>query len=170
MGFFDQGTATKTVTVTVLLPGFEVRAELQVIGMLQAFLNDEQRGGFTLLNASVYGLEAGNPATSMQVDELHVRKDQCHLLAFEEQFTKEETGLLMRVERLVVYTPYYAVQGNFHLMGAAVLSEFMASSHRQFLAATGATIFPLFRPQSPMIQQAALAFMHRDVAHMHHAY
>lgn len=170
MGYFDQGSTTKTVPVAVLLPGFEVRAEIQVIGMLQTFLNDDQRGGLTLLRATVYGLEAGNPATSMQVDELHVRKNQCHLLAFEEHFSKEETGLLMRVERLVVYTPYYAVQGNFHMMSAAVLSDFMASSSRQFVAATGVTIFPLFRPQTQMLQQAALAFMHRDLAHMHHSY
>lgn len=168
MGFFDQTSSRKAVRVTALLPGFQAQGELQVIGLLQIFLNDEQRDGFTLLNAMVHGLQADNPATSLQLDEVYLRKDTCQLVAFEDEFSKDESGLLMRSERLVVYTPHYAVQGHFHMGATAELSEFMAGSTRLFVAATDVTIFPLFRAPTALIRRAPLVFMHRDAAQMHH--
>src|SRR5690606_34800202 len=94
MGIFDQSSLTKQNPATVLVPEFQIHCTLHSVGMMQTFLNDDLKPTLTLHEASMLGLRRGNPATSMSLPELYVRKDQCHALAFEQLFSQEETGLM----------------------------------------------------------------------------
>jgi hypothetical protein len=168
MGFLDQATTTREIPVTVLLPGFQARCELQVYGMLQMFINDDQKPVFPLKNVTLYGLEAGNPAVSMSVGEIFALKAQCQAVVLDSMFSHEDTGLMARIERLVVYTSHYAIEGDFHMGKDTLISDFIASSRAQFVGATNVSVFPLFQPQAAVIQQAPLAFIHREAVQMHH--
>ncbi len=168
MGFLDQASTMKEIPVVVLTAGFQAQCMIQVLGLLQTYLNDEQKDVFALRQATLYGLEAGNPARSMSLEELYVRKDQCHVLAFERSFTQEETGLMPRTERLAVYTSHYAIQGDFHMGSDSPLGDFMASSKGQFIGVTNVQFFPLFQAQAAVVQQASLAFVYRGAGWMHH--
>lgn len=154
--------------VTVLLPGFQARGQVAIVGMLQTFLNEEQKDTFSLHNVALYGLESGNPARSMQLDGLFVYKTACQVFAFDTMLSQEEAGLLPRTEQLAVYTSHYCIQGAFHMGPEALLAEFIASSRAQFVGASNAQIFPLFQPQAEMIGAAPLVFVHRDTVRMHH--
>lgn len=154
--------------VTVLLRGFQARGQLAIVGMLQTYLNDEQKESFSLHGVTLYGLEPGNPARSMQLDGLFVRKTACQMIAFDTMLPHEQTGLLPRTERLAVYTSHYCIQGDFHMGSDALLAEFIAGARAQFVGASNVQVFPLFHPQAEMIQAAPLAFVHRDVVLMHH--
>jgi len=168
MGFLDQATTTRDIPVTVLLPGFQARCALQVYGMVQMFINDDQKAVFPLKNVTLHGLEAGNPAVSMNVGEVFVLKAQCHALVFDAMLSHEDTGLMARIERLVVYTSHYAIEGDFHLGKDIPVSDFIAGSRSQFVGATNVNIFPLFQPQAAVVQQAPLVFIHRQAVQMHH--
>jgi len=168
MSFLDQATTAREVPVTVLLPGFQARCALQVYGTLQMFINDDQRAVFPLKNVTLYGLEAGNPAASMTVGEIFVPKAHCHALAFDQMLAQEDTGLMARIERLVVYTSHYAIEGDFHMGKDIPVSDFIASSRAQFIGATDVNFFPLFQPQAAVVQHAPLAFIHRETVQMHH--
>jgi hypothetical protein len=168
MGFLDQATTTRDIPITVLLPGFQARCVLQVYGMVQMFINDDQKAVFPLREVTLHGLEAGNPAISMNVGEVFALKAQCHALVFDAMLSHEDTGLMARIERLVVYTSHYAIEGDFHLGKDIPVSDFIAGSRSQFVGATNVNFFPLFQPQAAVVQQAPLAFIHRQVVQMHH--
>jgi hypothetical protein len=167
MGFFE-GTNLREIPITILLPGFQVRGTLMGYGLMQTFINDEQKGVFTVRNASVNGLEAGNPASSMSLPEMYIRKEQCHALIFEQGLSHEESGLLSRTEAMAVYTSHYAIQAKFHMGPEALLSDFIEVSKSIFLGATDAYFYPLFRTQTSIIKQAPLMFVHQDTVRMHH--
>jgi hypothetical protein len=169
MGFLDQVSTTTEMAVTVLLPGFQAQCALPVMGMTQTYLNDDQKGVFTLKSVRLFGLEGDNPAASMTLDQLFVRKDQCHAIAFSAMLPGEHSGLMPRTERVVVYTSHYAIQGDFHMGADALVSDFIESSRAQFVGATNAQIFPLFRSRAAVIQHAPLVYVHRTAARMHHA-
>ncbi|MBN1679775.1 MAG: hypothetical protein JW966_05750 [Anaerolineae bacterium] len=168
MGFFEQGAMVREMPVTVLLAGFQAKGMLPVFGMLQTYINDDTKSVFTIRNATLHGLEPGNPAVSMHLPELYVRKDQCHAVAFTETLSHDETGLMPRAERLAVYTSHFVIQGHYHMGADEMLSDFIDSAKSLFIGATDAFIFPLFKPQAAVIQQSPLVFIYRDVTRMHH--
>lgn len=168
MSYFNQSSVIRQNPATVLLPGFEVRCMLHSAGLMQTFLNDEIRPILTLYRAAVRGLERGNPAASMSLPELYARKVQCHAIAFEQMLSQEETGLLPRSEPLAIYTSHYAMQGKAHLGSEDRLHDFIASTKALFIGMTDVAFFPLFEPQTAMIQQAPLVFVYRDAVRMHH--
>ncbi|MBI5961273.1 MAG: hypothetical protein HY866_21220 [Chloroflexi bacterium] len=169
MGFFEQqGSTAKNLPVTVLLAGFQAQCILQVMGILQTFLNDEQKAVFALKQVALHGLEVDNPAASMSLPELYVRKEECHAIAFDRMFEKDDTGLMPRPEQVAVYTSHYAIQGQFHMGSDTPISDFIASSKSPFVVATDAYIFPLFQPQAALIQTAPLVFVYRSAVRMHH--
>ncbi len=162
-----QGT-TKSVSVTVLTPGFQASGKIQVIGQLQTFVNDDQKAVFTLKEVTLYGLDYGNPATSISLPELYVRKDQCHAFILDHEMPQEETGLMQRIEQIAGYTSHFVIQGGYHMGSDSLVSEFMASSRAQFIGVTHANIFPLFQPQAAIVQEAPLLYLYRSVVNMHH--
>jgi hypothetical protein len=168
MSFFEQTSALKEKHVTVLIPGYQLQGDLQVLGMIQTYLNDETKDVFTIKDVAVHGLEPHNPAASMQIAELYVRKDQVLALVFADEIPSDETGLMPRTEQLVVYTSHYAVQGHFHMGADAVVGDFISSSRAPFVGATGATIFPLFQPRAAIIQNAPLVYLYASAIRMHH--
>ncbi|RPI97692.1 MAG: hypothetical protein EHM39_09115 [Chloroflexi bacterium] len=168
MGFMEH-SSTKSLSATLLLPGFQARGTLIVLGMIQTFINDEQKGVFTLKGAELHGLENGNPATSMQLDELLISKDHCQVIAFDQMLPHDQTGLMPRTEQIVAYTSHYAIQGGFHMGTDTQVSEVMDAVRSTFLGITNVQFFPLFRPQAAMIQQAPLVYLHRKSVRMFHA-
>ncbi|NLX11931.1 MAG: hypothetical protein GXY36_19970 [Chloroflexi bacterium] len=167
MSFFG-AAAAKDVPATVLVEGFQIQAMIPTVGLIQMFLSDEQKPILTLKDATVYGLEAGNPVGSMRIAELLVRKDQCHAVIFHEMLSREDSALLPRAEPLAVYTSHYVVQGEYHMGSDAYITDFMLMATSMFIGAANVTIFPLFQPRTAMIQQAPLAYVHRSTVRMHH--
>lgn len=168
MSFLDQASTTQAIPVTVLLPGFQARAALTVLGVLQTFVNDEQKGVFALQQVALHGLEVGNPASSMELDSLFVPKDQCQVMAFDTMFPRDQIGLMPHVERIVAYTSHYAIEAEFHMGADAQPSDLLDSVRVMFLGVTNATFFPLFRSQAAIIQHAPLAFVYRRGMRMFH--
>ncbi|NDJ77195.1 MAG: hypothetical protein GYB65_13150 [Chloroflexi bacterium] len=168
MGFLDSISTAKENPLTVLLTDFQAQCTFRSMGLLQTYINDDQRAVFTLNDVTLHGLVPGNPAASMAMPELHVTKSGCHVLAFESQFSHEETGLMPRAEKLVLYTSHYAIQASFHMGTDANISDFAATSKVMFLGGTDAYIFPLFQPQAAIVQQAPLVFVHQQQVYMHH--
>ncbi len=169
MGFLGQASTMKELPVTVLMPGFQAQCMLQVLGMIQTFLNDEQRSVLPLKNVTLHGLEVGNPAASMQLEDLYVPKEHCQVIAFETLLSQEQTGLMPRKERMAVYTSHYVIQGNFHLGADNVVGDLVDAFRTFYLGATDVEFFPLFRAQAAITQRAPLAYVYRKGVRMFHA-
>ncbi len=169
MSFFEQTANVREISATVLLPGYMAQGTLRVRGMLQTYINDEQRPVLSLHDASLYGLEQGNPARSVHVPELFLRKTACQVIAFQEEFSQEDVGLKPRSERMAAYTSHYVIQGNFHLGADALVSDFIEAAKSWFLNVTDAAFFTLFPAQAGILSEARLVFLHRDAVRIHHA-
>lgn len=168
MGFLDQVSNTQAIDVTLLTAGFQAVGTLDVVGMIQTFVNDDRKNVFTLRDAQSYGLVRDNPATSIRIPELFVRKDECHVVAFSERFSAEHMGLMPRSERVAVYTSHFVIQGTFYMGADSLISDFIQMSKSLFVAATDVSIFPLFPAQTALVQHAPLVFIHRDSVRLHH--
>ena len=168
MGFLGQASTMKELPVTVLLPGFQARCTLPVLGMVQTFLNDDQRSVFSLKQATLHGMETGNPAVSMQLESLFAPKEHCQVIAFESMLPQEQTGLMPRVERIAVYTTHYVIQGDFHMGADNSVGDLLDSFRGFFLGATNVEFFPLFRSQAAIIPKAPLTFVYRRAVLMFH--
>ena len=169
MSFFEHAANMREIPTTILLPGFMAEGTLHVRGMLQTYINDEQRPVLSLYDASLYGLEQGNPARSVRVPELFLRKDVCQAIAFRETFSQEDVGLKPRSERLAAYTSHYVIQGNFHLGTDALVGDFIEAAKSWFINVTDAAFFTLFPAQAGILSGAPLVFLYRDAVRMHHA-
>jgi hypothetical protein len=168
MGFLDASALMKQTQVTILTAGFQIRCTLRSMGLMQTFLNDEQKALFTLDDVTLFGLEMGNPATSIRLAELHIRKEQIHLIAFPTMLSRDESGLLPRTETLAVYTSHFVIQGSFHMGTDSLVSDFMEISKSQFIGVSNLAVFPLFQAQTAVVQQAPIGFIYRDAVRMHH--
>ncbi|MBN1563381.1 MAG: hypothetical protein JXA10_06060 [Anaerolineae bacterium] len=168
MSFFEQTSALKPMHATLLIPGYQLVGDLEVLGMVQTFLNDETKGTFTIKNVTVYGLEPHNPAASMQIRELYVRKDQTLALAFDAEIPRDETGLMPRTEHIAAYTSHYVVQGHYHMGADALVGDFISSTRSQFVGATNVVFFPLFHARAAVIQSASLVYVYAKAVRMHH--
>jgi hypothetical protein len=167
MGFLEQ-SETKQTPIVILTPGFQVEATLNSVGLMQTFLNDDTKAVFTLTDVTLYGLEQGNPAASVALDELFLRKDECHAVAFPEILPREESGLLPRTELMAAYTSHYVIQGDYHMGSDTFLSDYFDIAKSIFLGVTDAYMFPLFTAQAAVIQQAPLVYVSRRTVKMHH--
>lgn len=168
MGFSGQSSTMQSIPVTVLLPGFQAHCMLQVFGMIQTFINDEQKSVFPLKQVALHGIEVGNPAVSMELEELVITKNRCHAIAFDTMLSQEQTGLMPHTERLAVYTSHYAIQGDFHMGMDTQISDLIDSVRVPFLAATDVQFFPLFRPQAALVSQSPLVYIYRRGVQMYH--
>jgi hypothetical protein len=169
MGFLGQTSTTKALPVTVLMPGFQARCTMQTIGVFQVFLNDDQRSVFLLTEVALHGLEAGNPAVSMELADLYASKEQCQVITLESMLSHEETGLMPHEVRIAVYTSHYVIQGNFHMGVDAGVGDLVDGFRTLYIGATDVELFPLFRPQAAVIQAAPLAYIYRKSVCMFHA-
>jgi hypothetical protein len=168
MGLFQQSALTKEFKVTILSAEFQAQGTIRVLGNVQTFINDEQKSVIALYNATLFGVERGNPATSTQIPELYVRKDRIQVMAFELALNRDESGMLPRVEPLVAYTSHYAVQGNFHMGPENFIADFIDVAKSMYIGATEVSVYPLFQPQVAIIQQAPVVYLHRDMIYIHH--
>ncbi len=167
MGFMDHQQG-KAIQVTLLTPGFQVQGTLHIMGLVQTFLNDETKMFFALNDVTMHALAAGNPATSVHVDEMYVRKTDCHAVIFPELLSREDSGLLPRSEPLAAYTSHYVIQGGFHMGADALLVDYFEVSRGILLGATDVSIFPLFQQQAALVQHAPLVYVSRKLVHTAH--
>lgn len=168
MGFLDHGSMTRQHSVTVLTAGFQINCTLHAIGTIQTFLNDEQKDSLTLFDATMYGLRSDNPAASVAVPELHIRKPMIAAILFDAMLPQEEVGLLSRKVPVAAYTADFVVQGNYHLGPEDRVGDFIDVAKSAFTGATDVSVFPLFEARAAVIQQAPLAFLHRSQIRLHH--
>ena len=168
MGFLGQTSTTKAMPVTVLMPGFQARCTLPVMGMVQTFLNDDQRSVLLLKDVTLHGLETGNPAASMELEDLYATKEQCLVIAFETLLPQDQTGLMPHEERMAVYTSHYVIQGSFHMGVDAGVGDLVDGFRTTYIGATDVEFFPLFRPQAAVLHTSPLVYVHRKSVRMFH--
>jgi hypothetical protein len=163
------GPSITEFPVTLFAANFQARGVLHSPGVLQTFLNDDQRSTVVIYNADVIGFESTNPAARVSVPELIVRKVSCQLIAFDRRPLPDQYTLLPRAEPAAVYTDQFLIEGNFHMGADSRLADFADTSLQQFIVASDARIYPLFQPRAALIGSAPMIALHKSSIRFYHA-
>ncbi|MHB8627145.1 MAG: hypothetical protein ACYDBJ_22695 [Aggregatilineales bacterium] len=163
------GPAITEFPVTLFAANFQARGMVRSPGVLQTFLNDEQRSTLVVYNADVIGFEPTNPAARVSVPELIVRKVSCQIVAFDRRPPPDQYTLLPHTEPAAIYTDQFIVEGNFHMGADARLTDFADTSLQQFIVASDARIYPLFQPRAALVPGAPLIAVHKSAIRFYHA-
>ena len=163
------GPSISEFSVTLFAANFQARGVIRSPGVLQTFLNDEQRPTLVIYNADLIGFEPANPAARVIVPELIVRKPCCSILAFDLRPNPDQILLLPRGERTAVYTDQFMVEAEFHMGADTRLIDFVDSSLQQFVGATDARIYPLFQPRAALVSSSPLIIMQKSAIRFYHA-
>lgn len=163
------GPSVTEFPVTLFTANFQARGALHSPGVLQTFLNDEQRPTLTFYNADVIGFEATNPAARVSVPELIARKVACQVIAFDRRPPSDQYTLLPHVEPAAMYTDQFLIEGNFHMGADARLADFADTALQQFIIASDARIYPLFQPRASLVGGAPVIAVHKATIRFYHA-
>ena len=156
------------VGATVLTSTFQVRGKLHVLGVLQTFMNDEQKPTLSVYNADVIGLNASNPAAHMTQPEVIITKRYASIVALEAMPPQGQLSILSRSEQLMMYTDSFVMSAKFHMGPDAHLADFTEASLQQFLLASDVKIYPLFQARPGLVQAAPIALIHKSQIRVYH--
>jgi len=163
------GPSIAEFVVTLFTSNFQARGVIRVPGVLQTFLNDEQRPTLVIFSAEMVGFEPTNPAARINVPELIVRKPGCTILAFDRRPSPDQIVLQPRAEATAIYTDQFMVEAVFYMGADTRLLDFADTSLQQFIVATDAKIYPLFQPRAPLVSSAPLVVVQKSAIRFYHA-
>jgi hypothetical protein len=156
------------VGATVLTSAFQVRGKLHVLGIMQTFLNDEQKPTLVVYGADVIGFNANNPVGRMSQPEIVVTKRDAAVLALEAIPQQGQLTLQPHSEQLMLFTDRFAVAAKFHMGQDARLSDFAESALQQFVVASDVKIYPLFQARPGLVQAAPIALIHKSQVRLYY--
>ncbi len=153
---------------TVLTSTFQVRGKLHVLGVLQTFINDEQKPMLVVYSADVLGFDPTNPAARMSQAEMIVNKRHATIVALETMPAQGQLSLLTHTEPLMLYTDRFALSGKFHMGTDARVYDFTEVSLQQYIAASDVKIYPLFQSRPGLVQAAPVVLIQKSQIRMYH--
>jgi hypothetical protein len=156
------------VGATVLTSTFQVRGKLRILGIMQTFLNDEQKPTLIVYGADVIGFSVTNPVGRMSQPEVVVAKPDAAIVALEAIPPQGQLTLQPHTEQLMLFTDRFAVAGKFHMGQDARLADFAESALQQFIVASDVKIYPLFQARPGLAQAAPLALVHRSQVRLYY--
>lgn len=141
----------------------------QPIGEILIDLNNLERETITVSTARLAPLEPASLLRPMSLPEAFVRKDDVLFILFKDQSVGDHMRTLPRPERLVVYTPAYALRGVFHLGMEQPMYDMMDTTRRVFVPVTEVTLFPLIKTRVAAPREQRLVILNLRAVQLYHA-
>jgi hypothetical protein len=156
------------IGVVLFTSGFQIQGTLHVLGVLQTFVNDDQKPSLVVYGADAMGFDVTNPAARLTQAEMIVSKKSMQLIAFPAPPPSGSITLLARGEALVMYTDKFAIAAKFHMGPDARLADFADVSLQQFIIASEAKIYPLFQSRPGFFSASPIVLIQKNAIRMYH--
>jgi hypothetical protein len=140
----------------------------QPMGALLGDINDPEKGDFYLTEATFTALSQDSKFPPVSLPEVVVRKHDTIFFYFEDESADEQFRLLARVEKVVVYTAAFALQGNFHLGAEQRVRDMFDTMRGDFQPMTDVTIFPLFQPRTEIPRKQKMLLINTNRIQLYH--
>jgi hypothetical protein len=157
------------IGAVVFTAGFQIQGTLHVLGILQTFVNDDQKPTLIVYGAEALGLEPTNPAARLTQQELIVNKRSIQIIGFPTPPPQGSLTLLARGEPLVMYTDNFAVAAKYHMGPDSRVADFAEASLQQFIVASEAKIYPLFPTRPGFFSASSVVLIHKNAIRMYHS-
>lgn len=142
--------------------------QLEPIGHLLDDLSDATKTGFLLRDAHIAPLTADSDLRSFALKEVTTDKSDFHLIYLSNPDDHDGLGLMRRTELMIAYTSRFVLRGHFHMGGETRLRDFVDGISSTFLAASHATIYPLFQPSVDIPQSYPLLLINKRQIRLYH--
>ena len=148
--------------VQILTTYFQFSGQLEVVGAVLNYINDQARDSYSLHDARLTPLTPGSPLRGLARPHVVVRRSQVVFLYFTSAEIRDSIHALARSELLVAYTPIAVCLAQFHMAAEAKIGDFIESTQGELLLASEARVFPLVEFPAPFPAQAELLLVGRS--------
>jgi len=146
-----------------------IKGIFEPTGALLAYINDPDNVAFYLTKATFTLLEPTPHFRPVTVPELMVCRNDILFFYFEQaEEVLEKLRLLKRVEQMIVYTPAFAIRGDFHLGAEQQPRDMFDTMKGDLQAMTDVTLFPLIRAQVQVPSEQKLIFINKQAIQLYH--
>ena len=142
--------------------------QLEPIGHLLDDLSDATKTGFLLRDAHIAPLTTDSDLRSFALKEVTTDKSDFHLIYLSNPDDHDGLGLMRRTELMIAYTSRFVLRGHFHMGGETRLRDFVDGISSTFLAASNATIYPLFQPSVDIPSSYPLLLINKRQIRLYH--
>ncbi len=146
--------------VKVLTPAFLIHGQVEPKGTLLNYLNDRDNETVPFYEVTLYDLSGKLKPTphSMVV----IRKVDICGLYLDDAKGRGDIQLLKRAEKVILHLPHLVCRGEIHLGSEARLQDLLDTMIGQFIALTGASVFPTIALPAEFPHQPELLLLHKD--------
>ncbi len=163
-----QATLRRRYLARIYTSELILEGQLEPIGPLLDDLNDPVKSGLLLHDAQIAPLVAGSGLRPFALQEATVDKSDFQLVYLSNADDYAALNLMKRAELMIVYTSRFVVRGRFHMGGETRLRDFVDGLSGTFLAASEATIYPLFQSAIAIPKSYPLLLINKRQIRLYH--
>ena len=155
--------------VQILGHTFQFSGQMEPVGRVLDYLNDENRSTFPLYDVRISPITPGSPLAGITRPELIVSETELGLVFFLDPEYRQKVDVLKNFDRVVAYTPHAVLRGNFHRGVETRLGDVFDVMQGTFLALTDVNVFPLTELPAPFPTQTDLIIANCSYIHLYHS-
>ena len=152
----------RTYSVELYSATYKVEGIYQPLGDLLSAINDPERGYFNLSDATLTPLRADSSLRPARMPQAGFGKREVNLVCFPGEDVVEEMHLLPRVERMIIYTPAFALRGDLHMGVEHRLRDVLDTARGRFQPMTDVTLFPLIETRVSLPRAASILLLNTE--------
>ncbi|MCA9960743.1 MAG: hypothetical protein R3E31_05290 [Chloroflexota bacterium] len=128
--------------VEMLMPGFIIRTEFQPKGDMLIFMNDRRYSVIHCDNVELYPIIPDAQVRCLKQEMMALTKNQIAGISVLEEERVENLQMMASKRPFIVYTEWYAIQGDLHTNPDA-RDDDVFDETRTFFAMTNAVVIPI---------------------------
>jgi hypothetical protein len=140
----------------------------QPAGSFMNAINEADNVCFAVNDATFQPLSAQSMLRPTTVPEAVVNKYDILFICFSDDTLQNEINMLRRVERVIAYTPAFALRGDFHLGAEAQTRDMVDTFRGQFQPLTDVTIFPLIETNVSIPRNESMVIVNARAIPLYH--
>jgi hypothetical protein len=154
--------------VQILGRKFQFDGEVEPLGQVLDFLNNESRSTFSLYDVKILPVMPSGPLTAITRSEITVSESELGLIFFLDADYRQQVPVLKSFDRVIAYTPHAVLRGNFHRGVETRLGDMFDTLQGAFFVMTEVSIFPTTGLPAPFPKQADLLIVNRFYVNLYH--
>lgn len=140
---------------------FLFEGQLEPIGQILDYFNDENRSAFPMYDVTLVPIEPSGPLSRVKRPQIVVNLSELGLIFFLDPEDRERVMRLRNFDRVIAYTPHAILRGNIHRGGETRLRNLFDMTAGIFLVMTDVSVFPIKQLPVPFPQQVDLLIVNR---------
>jgi hypothetical protein len=160
--------ARRSLTVALFTSTRRIEGIYQPIGEILTDLNTTERRCVPISNARIAPLDPGSTLRPMSLPQAIVPKEDILFFSFKDQSIVDELRLFPRPEKVVIYTPTFALRGVVHLGMEQPVQDMLDTMRGRFHPLTDVTIFPLLKTRAAAPRAQKLVLLNVDAVQLYH--